>query len=167
MSFREMAIRSVFALENLAPIEDSRSYCLDAWVSYVNMQKTPNKDDFVILLQVCNEVVCLLNMGYGTPTDDVTKAQDGLMRILERSRRNGSYALDAEVMKYIPSVLMTWEDQYKVAPVKAIKAARIMLEDMEHNTPSGEVRINDIQKVHKSMVKTKQGLKLIDVQTGA
>lgn len=162
MSFREMAIRSTFALDNLAPIENAREYCLDAWVAYVNMQKTPNEKDFITLLQIFNETVCLLNMGYGEPTEEVTKAQDGFMRILERSRRIGSYALDADVMQYIPAVLMLWEDQYTIAPVKAIKAARIMLADMEHSTPDGEIRINEIHKVHKAMVKTKKGLTLVD-----
>ena len=154
-----MRAACLLPLQNNAVMEGSRQYCLDGWVAYVNMQRQPAEKDFITLLQVCNEVVCLLNMGYGTPTDDVTQAQEGLLRILERSRKTGSFAMDAEVMKYIPGVLMTWEDQYKTAPIKAIKAVRIALKDMEKENP--DHKTEKIYKIQKKMVRTREGVRLI------
>jgi len=150
-------------LANRRPVQDAHDYCVDeGWVSYVNMMNNPNEDDYLKLLRICNEVTCLLNMGFGEPIPDVANAHDGLVRILKRSRETGSYAMDAELMPSIRGTIWLWEKQYETTPVKYIKAVRIMLAEMEQETTDGEVKVADINPTKRRMVKTKDGVKLVE-----
>lgn len=163
MSYARMRATCLLPLENNSTIADAHETCLDGWMAYHAMTTEPQEKDFITLLQICNEVVCLWNMGYAPKNvdpEEIAEAQNGLLRTLERSRRLGSWALDGTVLKAIRGTIYAWESQYKVAPIKAIKAVRIALKDMERDNP--DHKTEKIYRVQKQMVKTRTGIKLID-----
>ena len=157
-----MRAACLLPLENNTTIADAHDYCLDGWVAYDAMTKNPQEKDFITLLQICNEVVCLWNMGFAPKNvdpDEIIQAQEGLLKTLERSRRLGSWALDGTVLQAIRGVIYAWENQYRVAPIKAIKAVKIALKEMEKENP--DHKTEKIYKIQKKMVRTRKGVMLI------
>lgn len=166
MSYDRMRAACLLPLQNNATIDDAQEYCLDGWTAYYNMTQEPQEKDFITLLQICNEVVCLWNMGYiprNVAPEEIAEAQNGLLKTLERSRRLGSWALDGTVLDKIRGTIYAWQSQYSIAPIKAIKAVRIALKDMEKENPDHSTE--KIYRIQKQMVRTKNGIKLIDKET--
>lgn len=157
-----MRATCLLPLENNSVIEDAHGYCIEGWIAYNNMTRAPTEKDYLKLLQICNEVICLWHMGYipsGVAEHEVSQAQEGLLKTLERSRRLGSWALDGTVLQAIRGVIYAWESQYKVAPIKAIKAVKIALKEMEKENP--DHKTEKIYKIQKKMVRTREGVRLI------
>ena len=140
------------------PLKKADDYCLDeGWIAYNNFLKNPNENDFIRMLQIVNEVVVLLNMGYGFNDQAVAKAQEGLLRVLERHDRTGSWAMDGELTLDLRRVLVIWNEQYKTCKVGTLQKVRKILNDWEKETPKGERKI---QKVTQRLETNGNKLKL-------
>lgn len=161
MSYQRMRKSCLLPLENNTTIADAHEYCIDGWVAYNNMTQNPSEKDYVTLLQICNECILLWHMGYvptGVEEHEVAEAQDGLLKTLHRNRKIGSWALDGTVLSQIRGVIYAWEQQYKKAPIKALKAVKLMLKEMEAENPDKSTE--KIYKIQKKMVKTREGVRL-------
>ncbi len=124
------------AITDRKPFDEkgTEDYCMDfGWVSLTKMMSEPNRKDFTRMLQITNEVVFLLNLGYGDNDPAVDRTLNGVQKVIKRHDATGSWVLDGVQIQDLRRVLAIWEEQCKKCPAGLLTKTRKVLDVWERS----------------------------------
>ena len=82
-------------------------------------------------------------LGYEDITDKVNKAQDGLIKAIQRQKKTGSYALDGDTLRLLDEVVEMYKAVIEIMPIRTLHDTLSLLKSMGDKTTQHFLHYNE------------------------
>ncbi len=107
--------------------EERTDMGLFVWMSFDWVKREPCKQAVMNIISTCNLTIILANRGYpadysGEANRELAVVLTNLKNLIARSKKTGSWALNGELIRYLPAVLSLHDRQLAEVSRKVMEA---------------------------------------------